>query len=76
MRIPAIQNYYRTNNTYSNNQKINAVQTSKPQNVVDMSVPNMNTSSKVNFAGLQYSPLAIVKKFPLEDRLADLFNRR
>lgn len=73
MRIPAIQNYYRTNNTYSNNQKINAVQTSKPQNVVNMSVPKMNTSSKVNFAGLQYSPLAIVKKFPLEDRLADLF---
>ena len=53
MRIPAIQNYYRTNNTYSNNQKINAVQTSKPQNVVNMSVPKMNTSSKVNFAGLQ-----------------------
>lgn len=75
LRISAIQSYYRTNNTYSNNRKNNiSGQVPAAQNNMGMiPVVSRPDLKAVNFTGV-YSPLSIVKKFPLDDRLADLFN--
>lgn len=78
MRVPAISNYYRNNNTYSNYKKENVPQTTMTQSSQNRtymtSVYGMKQASAVNFTGVQFSPIALVKKIPLEDRLADLFN--
>ena len=78
MRVSAIANYYRNNNTYSNYKKENVPQTTMTQSSQNRtymtSVYGMKQASAVNFTGVQFSPIALVKKIPLEDRLADLFN--
>ncbi len=78
MRVSAIANYYRNNNTYSNSKKENIPQTTMPQSLPNRtyttSVYGMKQASAVNFTGVQFPPISLGKKIPLDDRLADIFS--
>ena len=70
MRISSIQNYYRTN--YTN--QIRPAKQSAAANVQTKPADLGGKTSKIlSFTGVQSTSLALVKKLPLEDRLASVF---
>lgn len=79
MRIQAIQNYYRTNNTYSNKTKNDNSNVSFIQNK-NVTMPNSlgsginyNPATPISFTSLQNTAKTLASQIPLDDRLASIF---
>ena len=71
MRISSIQNYYRTNYT---NQIKSSKQPAAAENMQTKPADlGPKTANVLSFTGVQSTALTLAKKFPLEDRLASVF---
>ena len=72
MRISSIQNYYRTN--YTNQVKTANVNKQVAETKAQTSASYFTKPSNVlSFTGVQSTAMDLVKKIPLEDRLASMF---